>query len=105
MVEIGQAEITRDRERIGFVNAEAQRKGEADPGRQKSKDDDPGAPVRDVERRRFVISRSQGAWSRRLLVLAAGTKVGGVGAEGSPAEAFRAPASRSAKRPHDHRKT
>ena len=61
MIEIRQAEVARDGKRVGFVDAEAERKGEGEPRGEKAKDDCRRAPVCEVERRRFVPRRPQGA--------------------------------------------
>ena len=48
MVEIGQAQIARDRERIGFVDAKAEREGEGEPSGEKSYEDSRREPVSGV---------------------------------------------------------
>ena len=58
MVEIRQAEIARDRERIGFVDAKAEPEGEGEPSGEKSREDSRREPVSGVTRRRFVLRRS-----------------------------------------------
>ena len=61
MVEIRQPEVARDGNRVGFIDAETERKGEGEARGQKSKDDDRRAPVCDAKRRRLVLRRSRGA--------------------------------------------
>ena len=56
MVEIGQAEVARDGKGVGFVDAEAQPKGEGESRGEKSKDDYRRLTACNVERRRFVRS-------------------------------------------------
>ena len=60
MVEIGQAEIARDRERIGFVDAKPEGDGEDEPSGEKSYEDSRCEPVSGVKHRRFIPRRSDG---------------------------------------------
>ena len=55
MVEIRQAEITRDRECIGFVDAEPKGEGEGEPGGEKGRNDGPSAPICSALRRSLLL--------------------------------------------------
>ena len=80
MIEIRKAEVARDGKRVGFVDAETERKGEGEPRGEKDKHDCRRAPVCEVERRRFVPRRPQGAEAsvatRYQSAPAAGIRVG-----------------------------